>query len=81
MDRDIGDPNFLHRCNQGASLARMPAEDAFALKCGKVLHHRSLARKPKMPLNLARARCDAFSALLALDEIENVFLTMRQHTL
>jgi hypothetical protein len=59
----------------------MPIQEAFALKCGNVLHHRSLARKPKMLLNLARARCDAFSSLLTLDKIENIFLTMGQHIL
>jgi hypothetical protein len=32
-------------------------------------------------LNLARARRDSFFPLLALDEIENVFLTMCQHAL
>jgi hypothetical protein len=30
-------------------------------------------------LNLARARCDAFSPLLTLNEVENVFLTTSQH--
>ena len=59
----------------------MPTEKAFALKCGNVLHYRCLTGEPKMFLNLACARRDSFFPLLALDEIENVFLTMRQHAL
>ena len=81
IDRDIRNPDLLHRRDQGAGFACMAIEEAFAFECGNVLHHRRLARKPKMLLNLARARRDAFFPLLALDEIENAFLTTCQHAL
>ena len=57
----------------------MPIKKTLSLQRGDVLHHRRLAGEPKMTLDLARARRDAFLALLALDEIENVSLPIGQH--
>ena len=81
INRDVGDAHFLHWSNQGARLARMPIEKTFALERGNVLHDRGLACETKMALDFARAWCNSFLALLALDKIENVFLTVRQHVL
>src|SRR3984893_8313862 len=81
VNRNVGDANFLHRCNQSACLARMPIEKTFALERGNVLHDRCLAGETKMALDFARAWRNSFLALLALDKIENVFLTVRQHCL
>ena len=81
INRNVGDANFLHRRNQGARLARMPIEKTFALERGNVLHDGGLAGETKMALDFARAWRDPFLALLALDKIENVFLTVRQHVL
>jgi len=81
INRNISDANLLHRRNQGTCLARMPIEKAFALERGNVLHDRCLAGETKMTLDFARAWRNPFLALLALDKIENVFLTVRQHGL
>jgi len=81
INRNISDPNFLHRRNQGARLARMPIEKTFALERGNVLHDRCLAGETKMALDFARAWRNPFLALFPLDKIENVFLTVRQHVL
>ena len=79
INRNVGDPHFLHRRNQGAGLARVAIKKTFAFERSNVLHHRCLARESEVPLNLARAWRDSFFALLALDKIENVFLALSQH--
>src|SRR5215471_13308932 len=79
IDRNIGNPDFHGWSNQRSRLARMPIQEALALQRGEVLHHRCLASKPEMILDFARAGRDPFLALLSLDKIEHVFLTIREH--
>src|SRR5437868_5587908 len=79
VNRDVVDPHFLHRRDQGARFAGMALQKSFPLEGSEVLHYRSLTGEAKMALDLARARGDSFFALLALDEIEDAFLSLRQH--
>ncbi len=57
----------------------MSIEKAFAFERGDVLHDRCLAGEAEMALDFAGAWCKPFFPLLALDKIENVFLTIGQH--
>src|ERR1043166_8314256 len=79
INRNVGNAYFLHRRNLRARLASMPIEETFALEGGDVLHNRGLTGEAEMTLDLARARRDSLFPLLALDKIENVFLTIGQH--
>src|ERR1041385_3366478 len=79
INRNVGNAYFLHRRNQRARLASMPIEETFALEGGDVLHNRGLTGEAEMTLDLARARRDSLFPLLALDKIENAFLTIGQH--
>ena len=79
INRHIGDSYFLSRRDQCARFAGVTLEKSFSFERGDVLHHRSLASKMKMTLDLARARGESFVALLALNEIEDAFLAMSQH--
>jgi hypothetical protein len=71
----------LHGRDQRARFAGVALEKSFPLQGGEVLHHRSLTGETKMALNFARARREPFFALLALNEIENALLSVRQHEL
>ncbi len=79
VNRDVVDPDFLDRRDQRARFASVTLKKSFLLERGDVLHHRRLTGEPKMALDLARARGDAFFALLALNEIENLSLAIRKH--
>src|SRR6266480_839184 len=81
VNRDVVDPDFLYGRDQGARFAGVALEKPFPLESGEVLHHRSLTGETKMALDLPRARRDSFLALLALDEIEDALLSLRQHEL
>src|SRR5215467_8432033 len=76
VNRHVADALFLQRRDQRARLAGVTLEKSFFLERGDVLHHRCLTGKPKMTLDFTRARRDAFLALLALDEIQNFFLSV-----
>ena len=81
VNRHIVDPLFLDRRNQRARFAGVTLEKSFPLERDDVLHYRCLTREPKMTLDFARARGDAFLALLALDKMEDVPLPIGQHEL
>ena len=71
VNRYVGDAHLLHRRDQRAGLAGVAVQKAFPLQRVDVLHHRSLAGEAEMMLDFARARGDAFFALLGLDEFQD----------
>src|ERR1051325_7512134 len=77
VNRYVVDSLFLHRRDQRARFAGVPLEKSFLLERRDVLHRRSLTGEPKMTLDFACARGESAVALLALDEIQNFFLTIR----
>jgi len=79
VDRDISDPDFLHRGDESTRFAGVTIEKTFALEGGKVLHDRRLAGEAKMILDFACAGGDAFLALLALNKIKHTSLAVGQH--
>src|SRR5215831_17969834 len=81
IDRHIVDPHLLDRRDQRPRFAGVTLEKSFLLERGDVLHYRRLTREPKMTLDFARARRNAFLALLSLNEMKNVSLSVRQHEL
>src|SRR6266852_8213639 len=80
INRDVGNADFLNWCNQSARLACMSIKKTFTFERGDVLHDRCLTGEAEMTLNFAGARRDPFFPLLVLDKIENVFLTIGQHS-
>src|SRR5882757_4017049 len=81
VNRYVGDPYFLYRCNECPCLACVAVEEAFARQCLDVLHHRCLAREAEMMLDFPRAWRHPFFTLLRLDEFQNASLSFREHAL
>src|SRR5438874_9020103 len=76
---NVGNPNLHGWRNQRSSFARVPVEKTFSLQCRDVLHYRCLAGEPEMILDFARARRNAFFALLALNKIKHAPLPVGEH--
>ena len=79
VDRNINDPALRRSRDQGARFAGVPLQETFSLERGKVLHDRSLTRKPEMFLDLARARGQTFGPLFCLDKLQDVLLPGSEH--
>src|SRR5205814_6649177 len=78
VNRDISNPDFLHRGDESTRFAGVTIEKTFALEGGKVLHHRRLAGEAKMILDFACTGGDAFLALLTLNKIKQASSTVGQ---
>ena len=81
VNRNVSNPDFLHRRDKRARLARMTVEKAFARERRDVLHNRSLAGEAEMLLNFARAGRHSFLALLDLDEFQDASFPFGEHAL
>src|SRR4051794_3642624 len=79
VNRYIHDPHLLDRRDERARFSGMAVDKTFPLECVEVLHDRRLTGEAEVLLNLARTRRDSFLALFALNESEDVSLTIGEH--
>src|SRR4051794_4845047 len=81
VNRNVRDPNFLHRRNERPRFSGVPIEETLPFQGCDVLHDGGLAREPEVVLNFTRAWRDPFFPLLRLDEFQDSSLPVRQHGL